>query len=524
MKRKSLLLICVLALIIGLLGWFYTENYVLIAGKTISREAPSVDLRDAKMSLKHYQKLQNALPDCYVRWNVPFQGQLYDSTTQELNVTTLSAEDLSVLELFPELQVLNAMDCTDYDLLLDFSSRHPNCDVLYQIPLNGETYSNDIRELTVQDSVFEDLKATLPHLPGLKKLHLTGSLPELAQIEELCSLYPQVEIRWDIPLGERILSSKLYHLDLSGIPMTYGETVELLKWLPNTKDVNMIGSGLTDAEMMQLADEHPDIFFLWEMTFGTLLLPTNLEEIDISGQKMESTSEIEDLLPYFPKVKKVVMSHCGFDDETMDALDKRYDDIRFVWSIQVQEVFIRTDTKYFYPYKYRSTMDVNDEDLVPLRYLIDCECVDIGHMWAVTHCEWARYMPKLKYFIIIDSQITDLSPLSNCKDLRFLEIFRTPVMDYSPLLNCTALEDLNLCHTYGDYTPISQMTWLKTVYWTGIKGTYGLPCSGAHLALPEALPNTRLKFDGEASSWRNGWRLLKNYKDMRDLMDMFYLS
>lgn len=523
MKKKSLLLFCVLALLIGLGVKLYSDQYVLVAGQSISRNSEAVDLRDAKISVARYQKLQAALPNCDIRWSIPFQGGLYDSKTQELAVTALSSEDLAVLELFPDLQVLNAMECTDYDALMEFSNRKPSCSVMYQVSLSGERYLNDVRELTVKDPDLQELQSNLPRLPALEKLCLTGQLPEYTQIEALVQAYPQVDICWEIPLGKRTLSSEVQHLDVSGISMTYDEIVELLTWLPNTEDVNMTGCGLADSEMMQLADTYPDIFFLWNMTFGDLLLPTDAEEIDISGQQMQSTSEIEDLLPYFPNVQKVVMSHCGFDDETMDALDKRYDDIRFVWSIQVQEVFIRTDTRYFYPYKYRRDMKVDDEDLIPLRYLVDCECVDIGHMWAVTHCEWARYMPKLKYFIVIETQITDLSPISEAKELVFLEIFKTQITDLTPLLGCTALEDINLSRTYGDYRIIGQMTWLKNVWWNGIKGTRGYAASGAEHALPEMLPNTRLEFDGAACSYYTGWRDLQSYKDMRDLMDMYYL-
>lgn len=524
MKRKGLLLLCVLALLAGLGIKLYTDNYVLVAGKSVSRTAKTIDLRDTELSLSDYQKLREALPDCEVQWNIPFQGRLYDNATQELSLTSLSPEDVAVLGLFPELNLLDATGCTDYDALMDFHASSPDCALIYQVTLGADSYPQDAREATVADPDIQELKTKLSYLPQLKKLHLTGTLPAYNQLKELLELYPDIDIRWDVTYEGLSLSSTQYYLNLSGIAMDREKIDELLPWFPNVNTVNMRGCGMTDSELMDLADAYPEILFAWDMAFRDLLLPTDAEEIDISGQLMEDTREIEDLLPYFPNVKKVVMSHCGFDDETMDALNNRYEDIRFVWSIQVQEVFIRTDTKYFYPYKYRASMDVDDEDLIPLRYLIDCECVDIGHMWAVTHCEWVAYMPKLKYFITIDSQISDLSPLANCKELIYLEIFRTPVTDYSPLLNCTKLEDLNLCHTYGDYTPIAQMTWLKTLYWTGIKGTYGLPCSGAHLVLPEALPNTLLKFDGKASVWRNGWRKLQNYYDMRDLMDMYYLA
>ncbi len=523
MKKKALLLLCVLALAAVLGGKFYNDRYVFVAGKSVSRTATAVDLRDTRLSVSAYQKLRAKLPALQIHWYIPFQGNLYDSDTQEIEITTLADEDLAILDLFPELKRLEAVNCSNYPALLQFQIQHPACEVLYQVPLNATAYDSTVCDLTITDPDIAELTEMLQYLTKLKKLTLNGKLPELSQLEELARKYPKIDIRWDISIRERTFSSRLTHLNISGIPMTYDKVVALLDHLPNTKKAEMVGCGLSDAEMMKLADNYPHILIIWEMTFGELLLRTDSEEIDISGQVMQSTKEIEDLLPYFPNVKKVVMSHCGFDDETMDALNKRYEDIRFVWSIQVKNVSIRTDTTFFYPFKYYREMTVDNDDLYPLRYCTDIEAVDIGHMWGVTDCEWAAFMPKLKYLILVETQITDLSPLSNCKELVFLEIFKTQIKDYSPLLECTALEDINMCFTCGDYRPIAQMTWLKNVWWNGIAGTVGFPCSGAEHVLPKALPNAKLVFNQSRSSYYTGWRDLDNYKRMRDVMGMFYL-
>ncbi len=246
-------------------------------------------------------------------------------------------------------------------------------------------------------------------------------------------------------------------------------------------------------------------------------------ELDLSGISL-TREEVESLLPEFPNVQRVIMCGCGLSDETMDELNCTYEDIRFIWSVHIRNVDIRTDTKWFYPFKYNRDMIVTEEDLYPLRYCIDIEAVDIGHMTQVKTIEWARYMPKLKYLVIAECGVSDLSPLEGLENLAFLEMFTTKVTDYSPLLKCPALEDLNLGNTYGDPAPIAQMTWLKHLWWSGIQGTYGLPCSDAPHTLPEALPNTVMKFYLMTPNVENGWRQLDNYYAMRDLMDVFYLT
>lgn len=527
MKNKRILWIVtgvVLLLVLAGIGVkLYSDHYIWFGGESISRESVQIDLRGKDVSASDFDALQAELPACEILWDVPFQGQKYPSTTQELQVSALTEDDLVTLNYFTELSHLDAAQCTDYEALLAFMTSRPECTVTYQITLGGQVYGNDTTVLCMEDPELQELEQGLRYLPELTRLQLSGDLPDIESLLKLRQEFPEVNIQWELLYEDTLLSSADEGLDLSGIELNYEDAVALLRWLPDAKTVDMRGCGLSDEEMMALCDANPQCFFLWEMTIGDVTVCTDAEEIDISYQVMQSTEEIESLLPYFPYVKKVVMSHCGLDDETMDDLNRRYEDIRFVWSIWIWGIELRTDITYFYPFKLNPQMSVDDEDLYPLRYCTDVIAVDIGHHWGVTNLEWAAFMPNLRYLIIMETQITDLTPLSGLKNLAYLEIFKTKITDYSPLLGCTGLEDLNMSKTYGDYTPITQMTWLKNLYWNGIYLTSGLPCSDAPEVLPDALPDTYIQLYHIACVERNGWRELENYKAMRDLMGMFYL-
>ena len=175
--------------------------------------------------------------------------------------------------------------------------------------------------------------------------------------------------------------------------------------------------------------------------------------IDISDYPVEDPAWVESLLPYFPRLQKVVMCRCGLDNETMNALNRRHEDVNFVWEVSVGVVKVRTDTDYFAPVV--TGRHVYEGEMDNLKYCPDIIAVDVGHMGLKT-CDWARYMPKLQYLIIADSGISDISALAECKELIFLEMFLTPVKDYIPLLSCKKLEDLNMCYTYGDPEPIAK--------------------------------------------------------------------
>lgn len=247
-----------------------------------------------------------------------------------------------------------------------------------------------------------------------------------------------------------------------------------------------------------------------EVFFGDRSFLSDAEEIDLSGMEIESAQWVEERIRDMPKLQKVIMCDCGLGDEEMDALNRRYEDIRFVWTVRMGRISVRTDTNYFAPVV---TGDyVTEIDLGPLKYCTDVVAVDLGHM-AVRTCDWARNMPKLQYLILADTGITDISPLASCENLIFLELFLTAVRDYSPLLSCTRLEDLNLCYSYGSAEPVKQMTWLKRLWWDGnpyeTKG------------LEEYLPDTECNFTS-GSSTGGTWRLGQRYKEQRDILGMPY--
>ncbi len=522
-KRIFLCSACFFLVLAGAAAKCFLDRNIWAGSRFYPRSAAVLDLREEKLSLSDYRKLQNQLPDCEILWSVPFQGSVYSDETEYLRIDTLTQEDCSVLAYFPKLSHLDATNCEDFPQLLAFQASRPDCKVTYQVTIGEQSYSNDTAVLRLENAAARELEEKLPWLPLVREVWFTGQLPSGQALDRLQETFPEVSFLLEIPLGDTVLKSNAETLDLSDRDLDKEALMELLDCFPNIKYVDIRGCRLTDREMMELADCYSQCFFLWDMTFGEKTLTTDARELDLSGQVLEGTQELEELLPYFPNLEKVVMCHCGLDDETMDALDKRYANIRFVWSVLIKDVYVRTDATWFYPFKYYRNMVVDDEDLYPLRYCVDMEAIDIGHMTTVTNCEWVRFMPNLKYLIIVETAITDISPLAQLKNLVFLEIFTTNITDYTPLLECTSLEDLNLGKTYGDPAPIAQMTWLKNLWWSGVQGTVGNPASRAPEILREALPNTRMKFNLNNPNVENGWRQLDNYYAMRDLMDVFYL-
>lgn len=519
--------------------WFFQENYVTVNGHILWRHTRSVDLtgydlnqldflhsftrlrtidaRGCDMTVDQYEGLRREFPASAVMWDVPFQGGRYSTETEKITVTSLSEEDLEMLDYLPALKSVDGWDCEDYDKLLTLQQRRPRCKVFYDVTISGQNWDCDLGELQLEDVDLQELAEKLQYLPNVHTIHLSGGLPQMSEVQKLLQQYPKVALSWQVDVGEAVLDLGATTLDLSGFPQKGVEDIEnLIPYLPALQEVNLVGCGIPAGELTDLAKRHPGVQFIFDVPIGPATVRSDAREIDLSGHELSDPSVVEAVLPCFRNLEKVVMCGCGIPSEEMDALGKRHPDIRFVWSVNLGGLEVRTDATYFIPTKY--DVKVSNADLKELKYCVDMLCVDVGHMKNVTRCDWAAYMPNLKYLILADTGVRDITPLTGLENLVFLELFLTGVRDYSPLLTCTALEDLNLCYTHGNPEPVTRMTWLKRLWWAG-SWTARVKFKDAW----ENIPGCTFNFETESSTGE-GWRNGRNYYAMRDLIGMSYMT
>lgn len=392
----------------------------------------------------------------------------------------------------------------------------PQSRVVWELDFQQQTIPATAREINLTHLDWFDL----PVLDALTKLErIDGSrCTDYPQLLALAARRPECRVHYAVALGGSALDCE----DCLLCPgmCSRRQLRQALSYLPHARQVDLRSTGLSQTDCMALADSFPGIRFLWDAQIGEHFFPTDSRMVDLSGVPMEDSREIEALLPYLPEVEKVVLCDCGIPSPDMAALDARYPDIRFVWRVKLGPLSARTDDKWFAPITKRQLIGGHDAD--ELKYCTDMECIDLGHCW-IRDCEWARNMKNLKYLVLADTYVTDLSPLSELKHLAYLELFVTPVRDYSPLLGCTGLEDLNLGYTYGDPTPICQMQSLKNLWWGGIGHVPWVSGQSPANMLRSSLPNTRITLYS-GSSTALGWRQLPHYYEMRDRIGMYYMS
>lgn len=523
----TLLVLAVLLAAAGGTALILHDNY-LIDFQLYPKNAVSMDLRGQDISIDHYEALRQKLPGCKILWDVPFQGEKLPSDTTVITVDTLTEADVNALACFPQLETVHAENCRDYDSLLRLREAYPNVTVSSRVTLDGTEYpadadtvelrtaspdnltllpfltelrtviadggdepqdfselsrycqdngltfrlrlgdnlvEQDVQELTVEKITDADF-SLLGSLPNLKKLHMVDPAADPAALTALSAAYPDMDISWEVHIGDGVFQSTDTEVDLSQTVVTDIAEVEAqMAYLPNAEKVIF---GLCGRD-------NPD----WGNS----------------------------------KAKVVA---CDIENEDMAAYrDRVRDKYKVVWTVRLgPSIALRTDKDNFMPNHF-GVGRLFDDYAYNLRYCEDMVCLDVGHM-TLTDISFVEFMPKLKYLILAWTEVQYIEPIRSCKNLIWLELDNSCIRDYSPLVDCTALQDLNIGKTFCDITPILQMTWLKNLYM--IFGS-----AGDAWKCTQALPDTHVVANGDATVG-GGWRRLPNYYDMRDCLGMYYMN
>lgn len=248
------------------------------------------------------------------------------------------------------------------------------------------------------------------------------------------------------------------------------------------------------------------------------------EELDLRDSRIEDGgAALTEAVPSLPRLRRVDMTGCSLSDEELGKLQDVFPDICFSWTVKIYTFRTSTDTDYFIT-NPAAGVELTGMQRGPnaLWYCRDLVALDLGHC-HLDSVPFVEKMPHLRYLILADNPVYDLSPLSGLDKLEWLEIFNTNVWDLSPLLGCTALRDLNICYIPASGETIvetlSQMPWLRRVW-----------CSGANLsyaqidALRAALPDTEIWCPAGDESSGGTWRYDEDYYAMRDAFHMYYMD
>lgn len=449
--------------------------------------------------------------------HVILDGRIYDRAATVLSFPDGVPGEIGKLREFPNLRWV---DLRGSGITPDAFTRVKNAAgdarIVWELAFQGGKISGDASAVQVRQLTDGDVDA-LCALPRLRRVD-GKNCRDYRELVSLAEKKPECNVEYCLSIGGVCVSAQAERI----VPgqCNAAQIGEAMVLMPNLRYIDLRRTGLSCAQAREMADRHPDITFVWEEKWGDISFATDVQELDLSGIAMDGSEMIEEWIHYSPNLRKLILCDCGLSSRTMATLTQRYPMIRFVWRVKLGPLSARTDDTWFAPITRRQLIGGSDAD--ELKYCTDMECIDLGHCW-IRGCEWAANMPRLRYLVLADTQVRDISPLAGLKKLCYLELFVTPVRDYSPLLGCRGLEDLNLGYTYGDPAPIAEMKWLKNLWWGGIHHVPNYGGEDPAALLRRNLADTRLAFYA-GSSTGMGWRELAHYYEMRDRIGMYYMK
>ena len=447
-------------------------------------------------------------------------GVEYLRASTELDLSNQQIAEIEKVQELTKLQKLNlrgtGITTEQYDLL---RAALPDCEILWSVPFQGAYCDNTAQELVLETLNTDDV-AVLAYLPELTSIK-ADDCRDFDALIQLMEQYPDITVTYSVPVAGMTVAHTEESLTI--IDPNATELFSSLKYLPNLTSVTLEGN-LPDTEtLIALKKTFPNITFLWNFTLLGVETNSLAEFIDLSKIRMENTDELEAALPCFYNLAKVDMIDCGISNENMDALNQRHPETSFVWKVNVSGAKLRTDAKFFMPWKHNIK---KVGDLSNLRYCTEMEVLDFGHK-MVHDVSYIEYMPNLRFLLLLECT-PDLTIVGNCITLEYLELCDSPLTDFWPLTNLTNLKDLNLSYTplnlgslkfgkFGDITPLLQMTWLDRLWMA-----YSRIGDDGRATVRAALPATELLFVSSSSTDR-GWRYSPQYFEQRDILGMWYM-
>ena len=469
---KYIVVILLAALLFSLMAGYdyFQSNYIILNGSILSQDITQLDLSNGELS--DPAKLV----------------QLKNLSRLDLQNTGITDKQYRVL-----------------------AENLPECEIIWSVPFQEQYYLNSTESLRITSLTEADV-AQLSYFPKLSQID-ASECEDYAALQLLLAQYPQCDIRCKLPVAGQVIDAAATSLSVQNPDLM--ELKAILPYFKSLQTVTLTGTLPSNEELHQLQTEYPNVRFIWAFLLCGVEVSTANTFIDLSNIPMESTREVEAALPCFNDLEKVIMCDCSISNEDMDLLGQRNPGIRFVWTVSLGNyIRLRTDATYLPPSEYNAYL--TNAQFENLKYCVDMICLDLTRN-NITDVSFLAYMPHLKYLLLGNTPVSDISACAGLQELAYVELFQANVQDYSPLLECPNLRDLNICYALPDNgTILCQLTQLRNLY---VK-EWELPYQEQ---LEQALTNTNLVFlTNDYSPTGNGWHELPNYYDLCDLMGTAY--
>ncbi len=415
--------------------------------------------------------------------SIKLGGQRFGEESTELTAV-INAEDTEKLGLFPSLKAADLRGSTCYDEIFRWAQAHPDVDVRYCLAFpDGTVAENDAESLTLtklSGGDIPEVSRLLQYMTGLKFLSLEGSDLSLDDVKTLSEAYPEIELSYSFSFLGQAVDYHCASLSLVGLASQDVRTAaEVISRLPKLKKVDLGDENSTQIgweEIALLESACPDAEFAYDFTLYGKEFSLKSRRMDLNHIPIgDEGALVCRVIPCMPRLKYLDMDSCGVSNEGMVSIREAFPHLRVVWRIWFGEAYsVRTDVERILASNPSAGGNLTAKNTADLKYCTRVRYMDIGHNEILGDISFVQYMPELEVLIAAMDGLSDLSPLSACTKLEYLEIQTNPQLtDISALAPLVNLKHLNMARNGGvtDLSPLFGMTKLERL-WLGASSSY----------------------------------------------------
>ena len=206
----------------------------------------------------------------------------------------LTAEEMSILESYPNLRTLDLSGSRCYDEILSYMAAHPEVETTYTVALQGggetlEVRNTDSSVLLADAGYVESLIAQAIYLPAIRTIQLSEEAVSAEVLDRLHETYPDAEIQYAVTLLGQSFDSQTTYLDLSAATSEDLDSVipalQKLLLLESVELRNENGeSALSSSDVARLSETCPNVVFQYGFVLFGQEISTSDERIELSNR------------------------------------------------------------------------------------------------------------------------------------------------------------------------------------------------------------------------------------------------
>ena len=351
--------------------------------------------------------------------------------------------------------------------------------------------------------------ALLAGLTNLRTADFSGS-DCLDEIMAWSDANPAVKVTYTVTMPDgSVLDNSTDSLDFSQKSGSeIAAAAEMLYYLPALERIEL------GAERADLTWEHiglvkaacPEAKLCYSFSLYGQECSLENTQINLSHVPVDDGgAAVMQAMAYMPDLAYVDMDSCGLSDLQMAAIRDAYPDVKVVWRVWFGDAYsVRTDVERILASAPTKGGMLTPDNTQSLKYCTDVVYLDVGHNTDLTDISFVGYMPRLQVAILAMCDWSDASALANCTELEYLEIQTTLCTDLSPLSELKNLRHLNIAYIYDlcDISPLYGLSELERLWIGCINPVPAEQVAEMQTAAPNCEINTEVYIDPTGGRWR----------------------